>query len=480
MDALRIGWAQTDITPSQPVLIAGQFHARLSEGVLDPVTATALVLDADDDQAVLVSCDLVCISDELRDAVRSRLAGRAKGLDPSKVVLNATHTHTAPVVRPSRGRDVHVFGGACVELPAMPVEEYLDFVAGRVADAVDQAWSSRQAGGICFGLGQAVIGQNRRWVDTDGKSTMYGDTNTPTFSHVEGYEDHSLNVLATWDEQGAPTGLVVNVPCTSQVSEHEFSISADFWHETRLELRRRLGPKLFVLPQCSAAGDQSPHLLFEKRPAQRMLELTGRTERQEIACRIADAVEDVLKALGDRRDESQPLRHHVETLALPMNALTDADVQTALQEADNWQAAYEEEARKLEADPKLRDRPRWYRDITMAFGRMQWYRGVAQRARRRPEDATAPAELHVIRLGEIALATNPFEYYLDFGIYIKARSPAMQTFVVQLAGAGTYVPTRRSVSGGGYGSVPASNPVGPAGGRQFAERTVEVLGQHWS
>ena len=111
---------------------------------------------------------------------------------------------------------------------------------------------------------------------------------------------------------------------------------------------------------------------------------------------------------------------------------------------------------------------------------MQWYRGVAQRARRHPEDATAPAELHVIRLGEIALATNPFEYYLDFGVYIKARSPATQTFLVQLAGAGTYVPTRRSVAGGGYGSVPASNPVGPAGGRQFAERTVEILGRYWS
>ena len=77
---------------------------------------------------------------------------------------------------------------------------------------------------------------------------------------------------------------------------------------------------------------------------------------------------DLVEALTTRRDESQPLRHHVETLALPMNALTDTDVQTALQEADKWQVAYEEEARKLEADPKLRDRPRWYRDITMAFG----------------------------------------------------------------------------------------------------------------
>jgi len=47
---------------------------------------------------------------------------------------------------------------------------------------------------------------------------------------------------------------------------------------------------------------------------------------------------------------------------------------------------------------------------------------------------TMPVEVHVIRLGDMAIATNRFELYLDFGIRIKARSKAVQTFVVQLAG----------------------------------------------
>jgi hypothetical protein len=45
-----------------------------------------------------------------------------------------------------------------------------------------------------------------------------------------------------------------------------------------------------------------------------------------------------------------------------------------------------------------------------------------------------PVELHLIRLGDIAMATNRFEYYLDFGERIKTRSAALQTFIVQLAG----------------------------------------------
>jgi hypothetical protein len=87
--------------------------------------------------------------------------------------------------------------------------------------------------------------------------------------------------------------------------------------------------------------------------------------------------------------------------------------------------------------------------------------------------------MHILRLGEIAFATNPFELYLDFGIQIKVKSPALQTFIVLLAGPGTYVPSQRAAKGGGYGAVPASNPVGPEGGRILADRTVEKIREFW-
>ena len=42
---LKIGWASRDISTNQPVDIPGQFHIRVSKGVLDPITTTALVID---------------------------------------------------------------------------------------------------------------------------------------------------------------------------------------------------------------------------------------------------------------------------------------------------------------------------------------------------------------------------------------------------------------------------------------------------
>lgn len=88
-------------------------------------------------------------------------------------------------------------------------------------------------------------------------------------------------------------------------------------------------------------------------------------------------------------------------------------------------------------------------------------------------------EFHVIRLGDIAIATNDFEYFTEFGVQIKARSKAIQSFIIQLSGPGTYVPTAVAVNGGGYSAVPQSNRVGPEGGQELVEKTVELINSLW-
>ena len=52
--------------------------------------------------------------------------------------------------------------------------------------------------------------------------------------------------------------------------------------------------------------------------------------------------------------------------------------------------------------------------------------------------------------------------------------------MVQLAGSGSYVPTERSVTGGAYGAIPESTEVGPQGGRELVERTLELLDSFWA
>lgn len=477
---LNIGWAEADITPDEPVLLSGQFHARVSEGVRDPITATALVFEQGDEHAVFVTCDLSGAYAELTGAVLERVEQMDDGPETARLAISGTHTHAAPLTfsRLFRGEYGPPYNSAA-NLPVMEPAEYVTFAADRIAEAIAEAWANRAEGSVAFGLGQAVVGRNRRWVDIHGNATMYGDTNTPEFSHIEGYEDHSVNVLATYDADGDLTGAIVNVACPSQETEHIFEISADFWHETRVELRRRLHGGLYVLPQCSAAGDQSPHLIWGKREHERMLELKGRESREEIGHRIAEAVEEVLQYLGGTEDASPRLEHRSIKMKLPMRRLTEEDAREAEEAAEEWREQYETEAAKLEADPSLRDEPRWYVPITKAYRRMYWHLAVRERFERQQTEPNLPVTLHVIRLGDVAFATNPFEYYLDFGVFIKACSPAIQTFLVQLTGPGSYVPSERSVAGGGYGSVPASNPIGPDGGREVTEATIDALKELW-
>lgn len=284
-DDILIGWASKSITPTRPSILAGQFHARVSKNVNDPITSTTLAIESGSEQAIMVSCDLVAIRDGIQDRLREMLDSKLPGFDIKKLFLNATHTHTAPEMveetYPPQDKEV------------MTATEFTEFLISCLSEVVVEAWENRKPGGISWAFGHAVVGHNRRAVYFNGSAQMYGSTNREDFDCIEGYEDHSLNMLFLWDNEQKPTGVVINIACPSQVTEGEYYVSADFWHEVRTELKKRYSSDLFILPQCSAAGDQSPHFLLYSQAEENMRRRKGISEREEIAIRIANAVDYV-------------------------------------------------------------------------------------------------------------------------------------------------------------------------------------------
>ncbi len=503
---LRIGWASADLTPDEPVVLTGFSRARVSEGVLDPITATVLVIESgqNGDQAgmvIMVSCDVISISDELRDRVRTKVKQSLPAIDANTVVLNATHTHCGPETRtkPDLAKKLAEFGLEMplawsrwgIDLGAMSPLDYVEFASDQIAKAVEQAWTNRKPGGVSFGLGHAVVGHNRLTAYTGGNSRMYGKTDQSDFSHIEGFEDHSVDLLYTWNADRQLTGVLINVAVPSQASGGS-KITADFWHETRVELRKRLGEGLFVFPQCSAAGDQSPVVLVGKKAEARMERLTGRSRREQIAVRIADAVTSVLPVMDKAVNWSPTFAHRRELVELSRRRLSEEDIKTPRKTHHRPQLETVEEAferlrgeyrtlrRKIEEQPELKQKRGWFNDITAVYWRMSRASRVLDRFELQKTQPTVPFEVHVIRIGDMAIATNPFELYLDFGMQMKSRSKAVQTFVVQLAGGGSYVPTERSVAGGAYGAIPESTEIGPEGGRELVERTLQLLDSLWA
>lgn len=478
---ILVGWGSRDVTPKQKVSLRGQFNIRISEKINDPLTTTALALEAEDgsEQTIIVSLDAVGVSDIVTNGCRKVLSQKLPEFNSDKFFISVTHTHTAP--EQPRPSDPFAFPEDLLGDDIMTGDEYGDLLIEKISEAAIEAWNNRKIGAVSWGRGHAVVGFNRRMSYFDGSTAMYGQTDKPEFSHVEGYEDHGVDMLFTYDTEHNLTGMIVNVPCPSQCTEGSCYVSADYWHETRQEIRKRHGEKLYILPQCAAAGDQSPRTMVDRKADERMLKLKGyktdkglssrdydTSRRQDIADKITNAIDEVLPLVAkDIRDKVE-FKHEVLNIELTQRTATKEDLATAQEEVASWKKKLEE----------LKDADSTSSQYSTTYKRLAFNQKVIDmyNAQQKGQNTTA-IELHCIRLGDVAFCSNRFEYYLDFGVRIKARSKAVQTFLIQLAGEGTYLPTQRAMAGGSYGAYIASTPIGPKSGQVIVEQQVATINQ---
>jgi hypothetical protein len=440
---LKIGWASRDITPKRPVLLMGQMHVRVANQAVDPLTVTALAVE----DVVLVSSDLLSITENLQKGVLANLQRLQPDIPAGNVILTATHTHTSLVL--DDGIYAHPGGNV------MTATECTALAAEGIAAAVAEAWRKRAPRPVARAFGHAVVGHNRYAVYADATASMYGKTDRPDFRVIGGYEDHGVDMLFTWDTDGRLAVVTLAIPCPSQVTENAMEISADYWHDVRVELRRRLGQQLQVLGFCAPAGDQSPHFLLYSQEEEEMRQRRGVSERQEIAIRVADAVERAL-ACTKPGTGTPVFRHLVRDIQLTPYQITKKDIP--------WtQARYDEWTRQTG------DTTSWW---------PARLRHVIETANGLHNLEPVPIRVHALRLGETGLATNPFELFLDYSLRIKARSPARQTMLTQLTGPGAlYLPSERAAAAGGYGAAPVVSLVGPEGGRELVEITLAMLNE---
>jgi len=457
---LRVGVAKTDITPPLPVAVSGQMRTRIAKTVESPVMAAIVAVEKLDgggnsvDQAIMVTCDLVAIREGVLEKIRSEVGKRKlEGLDPQKIFLSATHTHTAPVMREGR----YKIPEDGVTQPA----EFVDFLGKTIGSAIEQAWTGRQPGAVSWGLGHAAVANNRRIVYQNGNSKMYGSTTSGSFKGIESYEDHGVEVLFFWSGEGdQPAAMAVNVACPAQEVEGRTAVNADYWHPVRESLEKKYGEDLVVLTWIGAAGDQSPHLMFRKAAEARMLKARGLTRLEEISRRIVRAVDDAWLAAKEDRQTDPELVHQIAKLDLPKRMVTEDEYQKALAEVEVHRKAAKEKG----AD---------------SLWKWLWNQKTVDRYEAQESDPILPMEMHAIRLGDIAICTNRFELYTEYGIRMKSRSKALQTFVIQLTGPGTYLATEEAEAGGGYSAIINSCLVGPKGGDFLVDETVKAINAMW-
>lgn len=489
---LKIGWAARDVSTEKPVNIPGQFHMRISRGVSDPLMANVLILDNGGDIAIFVSVDLVVIRSHLLDEVREKTAELNPEIPVEKIIMNATHTHTGAshYADPRNENSPTSVPYDGVEVASS--DEYRDFLSTQTAEAICEAYAGRSCGGIAYGYGYAVVSHSRRvnyFDDTskrpgsvatgymvNGHGVMYGNTNDDNFSCYEAGADHFINILYTFNGEGKLTGAVINVPCPSQNSESERMLSADYWNDVRVAIRKQYGD-IFIVSQCAAAGDLSPRILHYKKAQERRFRLkygemqTERAARKDIAERITNAFTEVLEWAKNDIKTELAVKHVVKTIGLTKRRISDDELDFCQKSLE----ALKDVPFKKSGDPVA--------DLdynsSLAAQRNRFNR-VIERYNEQDAEPKLPMELHVVRIGDIAFATNRFELYMDFMHRIQARSPFEQTFVVQLTGqpgveGGSYLATTRGAANKGYSACLFCNLVSPEGGQELVEETVKIL-----
>ncbi len=349
-------------------------------------------------------------------------------IDPMKIILASIHTHTAPTVpRISRLNEENLFDGFRSllekELPAgrkyvesanvsnnpdiATGDEMFELVVGQTVAAILEAWGNRKAGAFSNSFGRAAVGMCRRAAYSDGSAQMWGDTNTAVFSELEGGNDSGIELLYMFDDNKKLTGIVANVACPAQCVQHRLFISPDYWGEVKVLLRQYFGEDIYLLALCSAAGDQCPVDLVRwvepesdlndpncrrNNPPRRkadpsMFDLAGmRLAGRRIAREIIQVYEDGL----DDVQQDALLAHTVMDCQLPLRRGTLAEAAAA-------RRAIRDYIRDTAGDVD-------YNNVA----ELQIHLGLLQRMALQEKVDMLPTEVHIMRLGTVAFATNPF------------------------------------------------------------------------
>ncbi|MDY0170283.1 MAG: neutral/alkaline non-lysosomal ceramidase N-terminal domain-containing protein [Thermoguttaceae bacterium] len=229
----QAGVARRDITPSEavPMWGYGARRAAPSQGVLDPLLATALVLESHGRKLAIVGLDLGRSPSEASlNAIRTQIREEA-GIEASFIA--GSHTHHGPVVeladRPGRGR-----GRFDATL------RYQEHLQNQIVAAVLEADRNRRPARMAVGTEQ-VEGLNRN---------RHGRVHPVPV-------DRDLSVMRFDDSEGKPIAVLVNFAAhPTLLKSSDLRFSAEYIGALRQIVEREHGGLMLFMQ--GASGDLSP------------------------------------------------------------------------------------------------------------------------------------------------------------------------------------------------------------------------------
>jgi hypothetical protein len=415
----QAGAAAIDISPLKfPAIVSGGFLQKKADTVIDRLHARCLVLDDGTTRLAIVVVDNLMMPRELIDDAKRRVE-QATGIGADRILVSATHTHTAPSVMGALGTGVD--------------PDYAPRLPGWIAESVAAAVKNLAPAKVGWAVGTAPEHTHcRRWiyrpdrmlVDPFGARTvranMHPGYQNPDCIGPAGPADPGLSLLAVQSIAGRPLAVLANY------SMHYVGappVSADYYGPFCGSLARLVGSQHTdspVVAMISQGTSGDLHWMDYGQP----LKKTSYTAYAEQMARLAfDAY---------RRIEYRtwvPLAMAQEKLTLRRRVPDDKRLA--------W-------ARSMVAG---------MRDPTAPANRPEVYAKEQVYLNDEPQRELV---LQAIRVGDLGIAAIPNEVYGLTGLKIKAQSPLEPTFNMELAnGSEGYIPPPEQHKLGGYTTWPA-------------------------
>jgi neutral ceramidase len=415
---MRIGIAEIDYTPAPGLPLMGNFRDDYAaRGVHDPLYARAFVFENPAlERAAMLSVD-ICMLNRANVAFIRERASRESGIAPERILVAATHTHSAPAPMP---------------LGSLPKcdDAAIDTFLSHIAHAVPLATRNMQDAALVAGaVAEDRLPNNRRLLCKDGCTHMNWEGLEPDFvKKVLGTVDSELRVLGI-ESDGAARAAIVNYALHPAIlAGDNWLYSADFPGYLVTGLRQMFGAD-FIAAYFNGCCGNVNHLDYRDRTMGR-----GYTMTQRVGYMLAvDAYQALGAAVPVSGDELAVSRELV-----PLDRLKIGE------EEHRWCQNVVRQLAGGHAPGQVDGLPDEYWAVT----RLGMYEKQFEEDR---------PEVMVIRLGNAAIVGLPGEIFSEYGLEIKRRSPARHTFVIELANdAIGYIPTREAFAQGGYEPTPGA------------------------
>ncbi|HEY0981246.1 MULTISPECIES: neutral/alkaline non-lysosomal ceramidase N-terminal domain-containing protein [unclassified Schlesneria] len=455
-EALRVGIAEVDITPPVGFPMAGYYHERLAEGVIDPLKAKAIVFRDGDTSAALVVCDLIGIATDLVKEIRKR-ASTETGIPVSNIVITATHSHTAPDYM----KELYLKLGKENQAPMRA--EFIEKLIAGPADAIRKAHATAKPALLEAGSATQLIpvSFNRRSVMRDGSVKTWQSHDNPDVVRAAGPIDPRIELLAVRDETGVARGILSNFALHLD-TVGGMRWSADYPYFIDQALKKSLGNEVVSIFGTGCCGDIN-HVNPNSKE---------RNKADYIGTSIAESIE---RDLGKLKPLAKTkLVAKSEVVQLPLQEATEDEVKWAI---EILQKAYRKETvdffDHVTAHKKIMlDQFRHREPYANAIDHITW--GLSHSLKGIGE--TIPAEVNVITLGQdVAIVCLPGEVFVELGMAIKQGSPFKTTLVIELSNCveTIYIPNRPAYAGGSYEVTNSATK--PGSGEMLVETALRLL-----